>query len=108
MPRSLRPWAVLATRALGQRPAGTVMDEFIREVDEDYRREQILQIWRSYSGVFIALAVLLVAGVAGWRYWQTQQLAAAEAALASVTCCSRALSCCVAAACWLVVWSNCL
>lgn len=55
-------------------------NEFIREVDEDYRREQILQIWRRYSGVIIALAVLVVAGVAGWRYWQTQQHAAAEAA----------------------------
>jgi hypothetical protein len=54
--------------------------EFIREVDEDYRREQILQIWRRYSGVIIAVAVLVVAGVAGWRYWQSQQLAAAEAA----------------------------
>lgn len=55
-------------------------NEFIREVDEDYRREQILQLWRRYSGVFIALAVLLVAGVAGWRYWQTRQHEAAEAA----------------------------
>jgi len=55
-------------------------NEFIREVDEDYRREQILQVWRRYSGVIIALAVLLVAGVAGWRYWQAQQHAAAEAA----------------------------
>jgi hypothetical protein len=54
--------------------------EFIREVDEDYRREQILKVWRRYSGVIIALAVLLVAGVAGWRFWQNQQHAAAEAA----------------------------
>ncbi|MET0366877.1 MAG: tetratricopeptide repeat protein [Methylobacterium sp.] len=55
-------------------------NEFIREVDEEYRRERILTIWRRYSGVIIALAVLLVVGVAGWRYWQTQQQAAAEAA----------------------------
>ncbi|MBE7200738.1 MAG: tetratricopeptide repeat protein [Parafilimonas terrae] len=55
-------------------------NEFIREVDEDYRREQILQIWRRYSTVIIAVAVLVVAGVAGWRYWQAQQHAAAEAA----------------------------
>jgi hypothetical protein len=54
--------------------------EFIREVDEDYRREQILQVWRRYSAVIIAVAVLVVAGVAGWRFWQTQQHAAAEAA----------------------------
>ena len=34
-------------------------NEFIREVDEDYRRDRILQIWKRYSGVIIALAVLL-------------------------------------------------
>lgn len=55
-------------------------DEFIREVDEDYRRDKVLEIWRRYSGVIIALAVLLVAGVAGWRYWQNQQRVAAETA----------------------------
>ena len=55
-------------------------NEFIREVDEDYRRDKIIQIWRRYSGVIIALAVLAVAGVAGWRYWQNQQRVAAETA----------------------------
>lgn len=55
-------------------------NEFIREVDDDYRRDKILQIWRRYSGVIIALAVLLVAGVAGWRYWQNEQRVAAETA----------------------------
>lgn len=55
-------------------------DEFIREVDEDYRRDKVLEIWRRYSGVIIALAVLLVAGVAGWRYWQNQQRVASETA----------------------------
>ncbi len=55
-------------------------NEFIREVDEDYRRDRILQIWKRYSGVIIALAVLLVVGVAGWRYWQNQQRVAAETA----------------------------
>jgi hypothetical protein len=55
-------------------------NEFFREVDEDYRRDRILQIWRRYSGVIIAVAVLAVAGVAGWRYWQHQQRVAAEAA----------------------------
>ena len=37
-------------------------NEFLREVDEDYRRDQILQIWKRYSGVIIALAVLVVVG----------------------------------------------
>ena len=55
-------------------------NEFIREVDEDYRRDQIARLWTRHSGLIIALAVLLVASVAGWRYYQGQQAAAAEAA----------------------------
>jgi hypothetical protein len=55
-------------------------NEFIREVNEDYRRDQVAQIWRRYSGVIIALAILLVAGVGGWRYWQNAQRVAAETA----------------------------
>ncbi|MGU3539341.1 tetratricopeptide repeat protein [Methylobacterium sp. A54F] len=55
-------------------------NEFFREVNEDYRRDQVAQIWRRYSGVIIALAVLVVAGVGGYRYWQSAQRAAAESA----------------------------
>jgi hypothetical protein len=56
------------------------MDEFIREVDEEYRRDRILAIWRRYSGVIVAVAVLVIAGVGGWRYWQHVQQQQAEAA----------------------------
>ncbi len=61
---------------------GTMADnnEFFREVNEDYRRDQIAKIWTRYSGLIIAVAVLIVAGVGGWRYWQTTQRNAAEAA----------------------------
>lgn len=55
-------------------------NEFIREVNEDYRRDKVAEIWRRYSGVIIAVAILVVAGVGGWRYWQTSQRNAAEAA----------------------------
>jgi hypothetical protein len=56
------------------------MSEFIREVDEEYRRDQIAQIWKRYSGLIIAVAVLFVAGVGGWRYWQHSQQLRSEAA----------------------------
>jgi hypothetical protein len=56
------------------------MDEFIREVDEEYRRERVLAIWRRYSGLIVAVAILVVAGVGGWRYWQHTQQQQAEAA----------------------------
>lgn len=55
-------------------------DEFIREVNEEYRRDRAAQVWTRYSGVFIGLAVLVVLGVGGWRYWQHDQGVRAQAA----------------------------
>ena len=55
-------------------------NEFFREVDEEYRRDRIAQIWKRYNGLIIALAVLLVAGVGGWRYWQYAQASRAQEA----------------------------
>ena len=56
------------------------MGDFIREVDEEYRRDQIMQIWKRYSGVIVAVAILLVAAVGGWRYWEYAERQRAEAA----------------------------
>ncbi len=55
-------------------------DEFIREVDEEYRREQLEQIWKRYSGVIVGVAILVVASVGGWRYWQHREVVQAQAA----------------------------
>src|SRR3954468_12907041 len=55
-------------------------NEFFREVDEEYRRDRIMQIWKRYNGVIIAALLLLVAGVGGWRYWQHLERTRAEAA----------------------------
>lgn len=55
-------------------------NEFFREVNEDYRRDQVAQIWKRYSGLIIAFAVLVVASVGGWRYWQHAERVRAEAA----------------------------
>ena len=59
------------------------MDEFIREVDEDYRRERLAAIWRRYSGLIVGVLVLIVAGVGGWRFYEHRELQRAEAASAS-------------------------
>lgn len=55
-------------------------DEFIREVDDEYRRQRIAEIWARYGLAIVVLAVLLVGGVGGWRYWQHLESQKAEAA----------------------------
>lgn len=56
------------------------MTDFFREVDEDYRRDRLIQIWRKYQSWFIAAAVVIVAATAGWRVYQHFSTQAAEAA----------------------------
>lgn len=56
------------------------MDQFIREVDEEYRRDQVARIWQRYGALILGLAILLVAVVGGWRYWQHAEGQRAEAA----------------------------
>ena len=55
------------------------MNEFFREVDEEYRRDQIARFWSRYNGLLVALAVLLVAGIGGYRYYESVQRSKAEA-----------------------------
>ena len=59
------------------------MAELFDEVDEEVRREQLKRLWEKYSIFFIALMVLVVAGVAGWRGYQyLESKKAAEAGAA--------------------------
>ncbi len=49
------------------------MADIFHEVDEEVRRERLKKIWDRYGILIIALAVLIVAGVGGWRYYQHSQ-----------------------------------
>jgi hypothetical protein len=54
------------------------VSDIFQEVDEEVRREQLKKLWDRYGVYFIALAVLIVAGVAGWRgydFWQSKKAA---------------------------------
>ena len=46
------------------------MSELFDEVDEEVRREQLKKLWDNYSIYIIALAILIVAAVGGWRGYQ--------------------------------------
>ena len=56
------------------------MTDFIREVEEEYRRDKAIEAWKRYQNWIIAIAILIVVAAGGWRFYQSQQKAAAEAA----------------------------
>lgn len=58
-------------------------DTFIREVQEELRREQLTRIWERYGTYLIAGLILLIAAVAGYKYLEYYRISTAEAAGAS-------------------------
>jgi hypothetical protein len=55
------------------------MSDIFREVDEDLRHEQYKKLWDRFGAYVIALAVLIVVGVGGykaWEWWERSQAAA--------------------------------
>jgi len=60
-------------------------DALAREIDEELRREQLLKLWEKYGIHVIAVVVLLIAGIAGYKYLESRRLQAAEATGASFT-----------------------
>ncbi len=58
------------------------MADIFHEVDEEVRRERLQKLWDRYNVYIIALAVLIVAAIGGWRgyeWWVAKQAAAAGA-----------------------------
>jgi hypothetical protein len=55
-------------------------DQLAREIDEELRREQLLKIWEQYGNYIIAVAILIIVGVGGVKYYQHRTTLAAEAA----------------------------
>lgn len=48
-------------------------ETFIREVDEDLRRDQAREFARTYGGWLIGAVILLLAAIGGYIYWQNRQ-----------------------------------
>jgi hypothetical protein len=51
------------------------VSDVFREVDEEVRRDQLTAFMRRYGVAFLALAVLIVAGVGAWVWWRQHQTA---------------------------------
>lgn len=52
-------------------------DTFVREVDEELRRDQLTDFWKRFGRWLLAGVLLTVAAWGGWLYWQSQQETAA-------------------------------
>lgn len=52
---------------------------FMREVDEQVRKDQAVQFWDRWGKWIAGLVILALAAFGGWLYWSNQQTAAAEA-----------------------------
>jgi hypothetical protein len=64
---SLATWVVLGS---------SFVADIFQEVDEEVRRERLKKLWERHGYLLIAICVLIVAGVAGWRgyeYWQAKK-----------------------------------
>jgi hypothetical protein len=54
-------------------------DNFLREIDEEVRRDKVAEAWKKYGNYIIGLLVIAVAAVGGWRFYEYRQDQAAQA-----------------------------
>lgn len=60
-------------------------DSFVREVDENLRRDQMAERAKRYGGVVIGAVVLFLLAIAGYLYWQDRQRKQAEVGTEQLT-----------------------
>jgi hypothetical protein len=56
------------------------MSDIFQEVDEEVRRDKALEFWTQHQNLILGVAVLIVLGTAGYRFWEYRQTRAAQAA----------------------------
>ena len=64
-------------------------DSLAREIDEELRREQLLKLWDAYGTYVIVAAVLIIAGIGGYKFYEHRRATAAEAAGAKLAIAAR-------------------
>ena len=55
-------------------------DMLAREIDEELRRERLLQLWDKYGTYILAVALAVVVGVGGYKFYESRRAQANEAA----------------------------
>ena len=50
--------------------ADPIQDSLLREIDEELRQEKFAKLWQQYGKYVVAVAVILVTGVAGYQGWR--------------------------------------
>ncbi len=55
-------------------------ESLVREVDEEVRLEQYQQLWKRYGNLVVAVSLVVIASVAGFKAWQYYDLKRSEAA----------------------------
>jgi hypothetical protein len=56
-----------------------IEESFLREVDEELRREQIGTFWRRYGRALVAVILIGLAALGGFLWWQAEQQKKADA-----------------------------
>jgi len=59
------------------------LSDIFQEVDEEVRRERLQQLWERHGNLMVALALLIVLAVGGWRgydWWENRKAAESGAA----------------------------
>ena len=54
------------------------MNDIFREIDEEYRHEQLLQFWHANAKLIILALLLAIAGAGGAGFWKSHQLAESQ------------------------------
>jgi hypothetical protein len=54
------------------------MTEFVKEVEEEYRRAQIAAIFKKYGNIIIGGLLLVIIGIGGWQFLEWRQNQAAR------------------------------
>lgn len=66
-------------------------EAFLREVDEELRRDQMARIWRRYGLILLALIVIGLVAFAGWLWWKAERAEKAGVAGEQLTAAFTAL-----------------